>query len=132
MKKKDDNASRAIPEIDIEIDGETHKVKCSFGVLVRYQLLTGKNLMKESDRTDLSPLEYVQFLACAIYTEEPVSKVVELQNKISGYHLKQVAEIISAIFATGTSEEVESDEKKQIAEPEEATEKPEKAAAKTK
>lgn len=95
-----------ITKVKVELgNGESHEVECTMGVLIRYQMATGKNVFKKSDMEMMSPMDYVMFLACAIYKDEPEKKMRELSEKVSGMAVSTVMEIVSNIFEQG---EVES------------------------
>ena len=103
--KNKDNAGK-ITKVEIElIDGERHAVACTMGVLIRFQLMTGRNAFKKQDLENMGPMEYVQFLAAAIYKDDPLSKVAELSEKVDGMAVSKVMEIVSAIFQQGEAAE---------------------------
>lgn len=91
-------------EIDL-MNGEKHVVACTMGVLIRFQLMTGRNAFKKQDLENMGPVEYVQFLAAAIYKEDPLSKVAELSEKVDGIAVAKVVEIVGAIFEQGEAAE---------------------------
>lgn len=103
-----DNVTK-IAKVKIELDGEVHNVACTMGVLVRYQLMTGRNVFKKEDMQNMSPVDYIKFLACALYKENPEQYVANLSEKVNGMAVQSVLEIVSKIFEQG---EVASDEKK--------------------
>lgn len=91
-----------ITSVTIEfMNGEKHDVQCTMGVLIRYQALTGRNAFKKEDMQNMSPIDYVNFLACALYKEKPEEKVAELSDKVSGMVVNTVMEIVNKIFEQG-------------------------------
>lgn len=101
------NPEKLIPVVSIDLgDYGKFDVKCSMGVLIRYQLMTGKDLFKQVDR-EMSPLEYIQFLACAIYKENPQEHLVELQEAVNAQHLQDIIKIVRAVFGAGQAEDAD-------------------------
>lgn len=95
-----------INKVEIELmNGEKHAVACTMGVLIRFQLMTGRNAFKRQDLEGMGPAEYVQFLAAAIYKDDPLSKVSELSEKVDGMAVAKVMEIVGAIFQQGEAAE---------------------------
>lgn len=91
-----------ISKVKIKLgDGSEFDVACTMGVLIRYQGMTGKNVFRREDMENMSPADYVKFLACAIYKENPQEKVAELSEQVSGMAVSQVLEIVSKIFEQG-------------------------------
>lgn len=105
-KKKTDSADK-VQSVEVTIDGEKHAVRCSMGVLIRYQVLTGKNAFRKEDMVGMGPLEYVQFLACALYKENIEERVQELSEKVDNSCMDMVTEIIRKIFNQGFGDDEE-------------------------
>lgn len=107
-----DNLNKIVKvEVDL-LNGEKHAVACTMGVLLRFQQLTGRNAFKRQDLEGMGPLEYTQFLACALYRDNPASRVAELSEVMDGLAVGKVMEIVEAIFSQG-----EAAEKKEKAPP---------------
>lgn len=104
-----DNLGKIV-NVTVELlNGEKHDVACTMGVLIRFQQLTGRNAFKKQDLEGMGPVEYIQFLACALYKENAASKVAALSELVDGMAVAKVMEIVSAIFSQG--EAVEKKEK---------------------
>lgn len=103
-----DNVNK-IQKVKVFLGDAEHEVACTMGVLVRYQLMTGRNVFKKEDMQNMSPVDYIKFLACALYKETPEQHVAEISEKVNGMAVSSVLEIVTKIFEQG---EVVSGEKK--------------------
>lgn len=96
-------AKDLLPEIEIVIDGAKHAVKCTLGVLARYQLATGKDLLNDRDAQKFSPLDAIRFILCAIKKDVNPDTIAEYADKLDGSHLQEIGSILTAIFTAGAS-----------------------------
>lgn len=93
------DAEKVIPTVTVEFEGgEKHDVKCSFGVFVRFQMLTGLDPFNTEQMKKLSPKDHVALLAAAIYKKNPEEHLEEIAEKMSFSHLTTITSIIEKLF----------------------------------
>jgi hypothetical protein len=105
--------AQAIPTVEVAIGEETFQVKCSFGLLARFQKATGKNPFDSELWTKPSPLDFAGLLWAGIVPFKPQWTIDDVADQLSIGQLGQVHEVVLALMSSATS----SVEKK-IAEPE--------------
>lgn len=92
-----ENLEQAIPEVDLEIEGKTHKIKCSFGVLARYEKLTGRDAYDDFTSGKFKARAYIELIACALY-KDPEAHIEELGEQLGAQHASKITELIKKLF----------------------------------
>lgn len=97
------DADKVIPVVKVKFeDGKEHQIKCSFGLLIRFKKMTGKDL--GSVLKDLDPDTCVKIVAIGIYGNEAEAHLDEVADQMGYMHLVEVSEIIVKLFDTSAVE----------------------------
>ncbi len=101
-----ENVNQAIPEVTIKLGDVEHKIKCSFGVLARYQKLTGRNPYEDFTSGEFSPSAYIELISSAIY-KDPENHLEEIGDALGIVHASQISKLIKNLFTASfpTAEE---------------------------
>ena len=114
------NEKKALPSVEVEFgDGTKATAVCSFGAMIRFQTMTGRNPFDSEQMEKLSPKDMVQLVAACVYPQNPEEKLLEIAEKMSGKNIKTVTNIIVNLFKMadedkGEEEEGEGDKKKEV------------------
>lgn len=110
-----ENANKALPIVAIDLDGQVYNIKCSFGVFLRFQKLSGKDPFKSETYANMDSKDYVHLMAACIYTDPndpPESHIDEVANKMGALHINVLTEVVKKLFHNQAAEEVS--EKKEL------------------
>lgn len=98
---------QAMPEVEVQVGERTYKIKCSFGVLARFQKITGLNPFKVEIWQDPSPVMFASLIWAAVVKENPKLTVDDVADQLTVEQAKQVEHIIRALMAEASSEKKE-------------------------
>lgn len=96
--------SRAIPEIDIVLDQKTYKVRCSFGLLARFEKATGLNPFDAAIWESPSPTTLATIIWAGVVREDPLLTIEDVCENLSIVQARQARDIVAAMMTSGTDE----------------------------
>lgn len=98
---------QAIPEVEIQVGDKSYKIKCSFGLLARFQKATGLNPFNAEIWSEPSPILFASLIWAGIVRQNPKMTVEDVAELLSIEQSKQVEHIIKALMSEATSEKKE-------------------------
>ena len=109
------NQNKALPEVEVELGGETFLVTCSFEVLLRFQRQTGKNPFESDFLQKQSPEDMVTMIWAAIQGAVPQESRARytpewVASKMGGKHMRVIGEIVNKLFQDALPEKSEDAE----------------------
>lgn len=106
-----EGVNQAIPEVDITLAGKVFKIKCSFGLLMRFQKETGLNPFDSEIWNNPSPMHYIALIWAGIVREHPQYTMEQVAEEISLGHAQSVRDIIAGLMNAGTRQPSEEEKK---------------------
>lgn len=108
---------QAIPTLEVAIGEEVFTIKCSFGVLARFQKATGKNPFDGDLWKTPSPIDFAALLWAGISPQKPEWTIEDVCDQLAIGQLEQVHQIAMALMSSATApEDKNASEEKKISE----------------
>lgn len=109
-----ENINQVIPEVEVQVGAKTYKIRCSFGLLARFQKATGLNPFDQTIWDMPSPIHFAALIWAGISPLEPKLTVEQVAEELSVSQAKQVRDILVALMSAGTAS-IEKNETAQAA-----------------
>lgn len=112
---------QAIPEVEVQVGDRKYKIKCSFGLLARFQKATGLNPFDQAIWQEPSPVLFASLIWAGVVRQNPKLTLDDVAEMLSLDQARQVNYIINALMSEATSEKKEEAPAQAIAENQPAT-----------
>lgn len=97
--------AQAIPELDVVIGEKTYRVRCSFGLLARFEQATKKNPLDGSVWENPSPMDLATLLWAGIVPLEPGITVDMVSENLAVSQVGQVKDLVIALMSNAAIQE---------------------------
>jgi len=99
--------AQAIPEVEIMIGETKHTIRCSFGLLARFQKVTGLNPFDAQVWAEPSPMTFASLIWAGLVKANPTLTVEDVADSLSIRQATQVKDILIGMMESGIAEKKE-------------------------
>lgn len=97
------DVSQAVPEVKFQIGAKEYTIRCSFGLLARFQKATGLNPFDEKVWSEPSPWTFAALIWAGIVREHPQFTIEMVADELSIHQATQVKDILIGMMESGVA-----------------------------
>ena len=97
------DVSQAVPEVNFQIGSKEYKIRCSFGLLARFQKATGLNPFDEKVWAEPAPWTFAALIWAGIVRENPHLTIEMVADELSIHQATQVKDILIGMMESGVA-----------------------------